>query len=230
MKTPPIVYGIISLCILLVVIFFLSHNSAVAPIVENPRISTSTPEIPSNTQTIHPYGLANAGLSEKIVFTDFSLIPIKVIQDNRCPFDVQCITAGTVSLQIDIIKAKETISQTLEIGESIPFDEFTVTLKDVAPATKSTTTIQPSDYRFYFSVSKKNTVAENPVQGGCFIGGCSSEVCSDKPDVASTCIYHESYACYKTAKCERQQNGQCGWTASKELSMCLDTANKPQAM
>ncbi len=57
--------------------------------------------------------------------------------------------------------------------------------------------------------------------GKCFIGGCSSEICSDKQNVASTCIYKEEFACYKTAVCARQQNGQCGWTQTAILSACL---------
>ncbi len=55
----------------------------------------------------------------------------------------------------------------------------------------------------------------------CYVGGCSAQICSDSPDVASTCEYREQYACYKTAKCERQSNGQCGWTQSAELKACI---------
>jgi hypothetical protein len=57
--------------------------------------------------------------------------------------------------------------------------------------------------------------------GKCYIGGCSSQICSDQPDMASTCEWREEYACYKTAKCERQASGACGWTATAELNICL---------
>jgi hypothetical protein len=60
--------------------------------------------------------------------------------------------------------------------------------------------------------------------GGCYIGGCSSQVCSDDPNVITTCEYREEYACYRTAKCERQPDGQCGWTPTPELNMCLQNA------
>lgn len=59
------------------------------------------------------------------------------------------------------------------------------------------------------------------VSGGCFIGGCSSQICSDQEGMMSTCEYKEEYACYKTAKCERQTSGQCGWTQTAELAACL---------
>jgi membrane-bound inhibitor of C-type lysozyme len=58
----------------------------------------------------------------------------------------------------------------------------------------------------------------------CYVGGCSGHICSDDPDVVSTCEWHESYACYDTATCERQVSGECGWTETAELTQCLQNA------
>ncbi len=60
--------------------------------------------------------------------------------------------------------------------------------------------------------------------GACYKGGCSGQLCSDNPDMASTCEYREEYACYQSAVCERQTNGQCGWTETNALKMCLSNA------
>lgn len=57
-------------------------------------------------------------------------------------------------------------------------------------------------------------------QKPCIITGCSSHICADGP-IISTCKYLPKYACYKTAKCERQEDGRCGWTGSPTLSQCL---------
>lgn len=65
------------------------------------------------------------------------------------------------------------------------------------------------------------TTPTKPVAGKCYVGGCSSQLCTDQPDAVSNCMYLESYACYKTATCERQTNDQCGWTQTPELSACL---------
>jgi hypothetical protein len=54
----------------------------------------------------------------------------------------------------------------------------------------------------------------------CKKTGCSGELCSDQ-DVASTCQWSDSYACYQTATCERQANGSCGFTQTAELTQCL---------
>lgn len=67
-----------------------------------------------------------------------------------------------------------------------------------------------------------------PAAGGCVIGGCSAQLCTDEADgpAVSDCMYRAEYACYKQSKCERQANGQCGWTPSAALTTCL--ANPPE--
>lgn len=76
-------------------------------------------------------------------------------------------------------------------------------------------------------IEKEQSTPQVPsVLSGCFVGGCSSQICSDQSNGAiSTCEWIERYACYQTAKCERQTNGQCGWTETAALKMCLDSAN-----
>ena len=60
--------------------------------------------------------------------------------------------------------------------------------------------------------------------GKCFVGGCSGQACSGEEGVITTCEFREEYACYKTAVCERQPSGECGWTKTAELKSCLDNA------
>ncbi len=64
-------------------------------------------------------------------------------------------------------------------------------------------------------------------QARCYVGGCSGQICSDQPDMVSTCEYREAYGCYKStgAKCERQSTGQCGWTQTTELAQCIQKAD-----
>jgi hypothetical protein len=59
------------------------------------------------------------------------------------------------------------------------------------------------------------------VAPSCFIGGCSGQVCSDRQGVISTCEWRPEYACYQSATCERQADGQCGWTQTTALLQCL---------
>lgn len=57
-------------------------------------------------------------------------------------------------------------------------------------------------------------------RGGCTIMGCSGHICADG-NVITTCEYKPEYACYEQAVCERQANGQCGWTLTAAMGRCL---------
>lgn len=59
-------------------------------------------------------------------------------------------------------------------------------------------------------------------QNGCVITGCSSQVCADSEQITD-CAYREEYACYESAVCERQSDGNCGWTITDELRVCLES-------
>ena len=54
----------------------------------------------------------------------------------------------------------------------------------------------------------------------CMKTGCSRTICSDH-NVISTCEWRPEYACYQKATCERQADGNCGFTRTRELTSCL---------
>ena len=69
---------------------------------------------------------------------------------------------------------------------------------------------------------------EEPPGEGCVRAGCSDHLCVDEGvDIASTCEWRPVYACYQQATCERQQNGQCGFTPTHELVECLEHFTQP---
>lgn len=55
----------------------------------------------------------------------------------------------------------------------------------------------------------------------CYVGGCGGQTCSDQPGLVSTCQWRPEYACYQTAVCEEQVEGECGWTETEALAACL---------
>jgi hypothetical protein len=65
---------------------------------------------------------------------------------------------------------------------------------------------------------------EQRVTGSCFVGGCSGQICSDESGVMSTCEWRPEYQCYQNARCERQNDGLCGWTQTQELLQCLSSS------
>jgi eight-cysteine-cluster-containing protein len=61
------------------------------------------------------------------------------------------------------------------------------------------------------------------VAPACQITGCSGHVCAAAgEDIVTTCEWLEEYACYRTASCEVQADGRCGWTQTDELRSCLE--------
>ncbi|MGZ5626995.1 MAG: hypothetical protein ACXWFA_09755 [Methylobacter sp.] len=85
--------------------------------------------------------------------------------------------------------------------------------------------INGGDYAGSFTLTKDNRFATDNLipLGGCVVSGCSGQLCVEASGegVATTCEYREEYACYKTAACERQASGQCGWTETPTLAQCL---------
>ncbi|MEM9195340.1 MAG: hypothetical protein AAGF12_39585, partial [Myxococcota bacterium] len=56
----------------------------------------------------------------------------------------------------------------------------------------------------------------------CYVVGCSSEICSADPGLPSTCDVQPEFECYRDATCELQGDGQCAWTDTPDLRMCLE--------
>src|SRR5688500_9677639 len=78
--------------------------------------------------------------------------------------------------------------------------------------------------------SKQKPAEENGGGGGteltaCVASGCSGTVCVEQgSEVVTTCEHKPEYDCYKSAACERQSDGSCGWTQSDGLKTCIDSA------
>lgn len=59
----------------------------------------------------------------------------------------------------------------------------------------------------------------------CIKTGCSGEICADEEKM-STCDYRPEYECYKKAACERQADGNCGFTQTAEVKTCIASKRK----
>lgn len=74
--------------------------------------------------------------------------------------------------------------------------------------------------QFYQRAGSGGTSSGGDQNKPCFKTGCSGQVCADE-EVVTTCEWRAEYECYRTAKCERQANGKCGFTDTPELRRCL---------
>jgi eight-cysteine-cluster-containing protein len=96
----------------------------------------------------------------------------------------------------------------------------TPTISNVPLAETSPAVIDGGELPFVSTLSPQN---KPTTTADCVIGGCSSQLCLDvlENDMVTTCEWREHYACYRTAVCEPQINGHCGWTKDKEFTQCL---------
>ncbi len=96
---------------------------------------------------------------------------------------------------------------------------FTETIATRSP-TPTPTPSPTKDLNTSMDEVKEDEELETTVKDGCVIGGCNSEICAEV-EMDSICVFRPEATCYKTAICERQEDGECGWTQTTELQACL---------
>ena len=97
-----------------------------------------------------------AGFGQTITDNDIRISPLSLVADSRCPKDVNCIQAGTVSVLLELKKEGETKKATMNLGESVQFGSMNIKLNTVNPEKYSKVVILPEDYRFEFLVTAGN--------------------------------------------------------------------------
>jgi hypothetical protein len=192
----------------------VSSNRVNEPIIsENPEdVGGETIIDPINGQpsNIKAFGKeVKMAEKETVTFSDGLVVSLFDINDSRCKEGLQCIWQGELSGTFRVSSGKMSGEREVILGTErngvVKINDYTFTLKDATP----------------ISITYIVTYQKTLTGGPCYVGGCSGHICSDEKDVASTCEYKEEYACYKTAKCERQTSGQCGWTQTPTLQACL---------
>ncbi len=91
-------------------------------------------------------------MNEKIVRGDWIVFPGDIVEESRCPLDVQCIQAGTVRVRLSISIKNVITTDVVTLGKPLQVGTHTVTLTDVTPLKKAGETILPSSYRFTFEI------------------------------------------------------------------------------
>ena len=186
----------------------------------NTDTGTNTGGSPSPVET----GALKLGASKTI--NGVTITPLSIVEDSRCPADARCFWAGRIVVSTKLSSGSLISTEEMEVGAEKKFGGKLITLTSATPypGELGPRPIKPEEYRFEYAVTDKP--ASFPVQPSqaCYTGGCSGQICTDTPGLASTCEYREEYACYRTAKCERQTNGQCGWTPTAELQACINNA------
>ncbi len=119
--------------------------------------SATVPPKPATTPSdiiILKNGQGTLKLNQTGTFGNFSITPIAVVEDSRCPSDVQCIWAGRARIMFKVkIGNSNGFEKELEVGKSAHDSDFVYELKDVSPQAMSTHAIANGEYRFSIRVS-----------------------------------------------------------------------------
>lgn len=85
---------------------------------------------------------------------DVTIEPTSLVEDSRCPANVQCVSAGRFIANVILTTNAGTVTRQMQLGrgESIPGGQ-TVTLTSVAPAAFAGGTPKVDTYRLTFTVS-----------------------------------------------------------------------------
>lgn len=98
----------------------------------------------------------DVSLGETIAAYGVRLTPEVVLEDSRCPSDVQCVWAGTVRLEARLEGGLGVTIQEFTLGTPITTEAEVVTLVSVEPyPTAPGGAISPEEYRFRFEITKR---------------------------------------------------------------------------
>lgn len=118
----------------------VAHAPEPLPVENGTVVATTTNALPTSTTV-------EVGLHQAVTVGGWSVTVVRVLEDSRCPTDVQCIQAGTVRIGVSLNGASS--EQILALGKQASLaDGSLVTLTAVSPTKISTTPIAESDYRF----------------------------------------------------------------------------------
>lgn len=100
---------------------------------------------------VHDDGTSRARLGQTVQVSGVNVTPLEVLEDSRCPANVQCVWAGRLRLKARVEAIGASSEHELTVGEAQDIGSGTLTITDVRPARVDGRTIWPEDYRFGFS-------------------------------------------------------------------------------
>ena len=103
-------------------------------------------------------------LNKKVSAQGFSITPLEIMEDSRCPTDVVCVWEGTFKLKTLLGKNDVSREVILTLGLPTIFVGKKFILEQVTPEANSKKPILPEDYIFDFSLEKNNLTTSSTIQ------------------------------------------------------------------
>lgn len=84
-----------------------------------------------------------------------TLTPVEVLEDSRCPADVNCIQAGTVRLEATLSDVSGESTKIFTLGQATTTPTHEIVLSRVSPERESQTELSEEEYLFYFDIKRR---------------------------------------------------------------------------
>lgn len=107
----------------------------------------------ATTPPLKTTGTPTAGLGQTANVESLLATPVAVIEDSRCPEDVQCVWAGRLVVRTEVRGGSWTKTLDLTMGTGQHVADGEITLVNAEPAKNSTRPVKPDDYLFTYSFS-----------------------------------------------------------------------------
>ena len=98
-------------------------------------------------------GSSEARLGEMVNLGGPKVTVLRVLEDSRCPVEVDCVWAGRIKVSVKIELGSKTTEGELASDQPLPVADGLLTLVSATPAKSSQRTIAPGDYRFALKFS-----------------------------------------------------------------------------
>lgn len=114
--------------------------------------STATSSAPATSGS--PINGVALSIGESRAIGGVNITLNRIVSDSRCPVDVRCIQAG--SLTVNLTLQGELDTETADVSSQSPhqFGSYLVSITKISPEKKSSTAYDPSSFRVSFSVTK----------------------------------------------------------------------------
>lgn len=128
-------------------------GTSTAPYMEGPK---SPPPADGEVAVESPKTI-ETGINEGASALGVTITPLEVLEDSRCPADVQCVWAGRVRVRATLETASGKNEQIIISNTPVMTDAKKITLVRIEPEARANTEEQPSAYRFYFEIKEQGS-------------------------------------------------------------------------
>jgi hypothetical protein len=100
-------------------------------------------------------GSVNVDYGQTVTYSGLSIKFASILEDSRCPIDVNCIQAGTVRVETELTSESVSYEKAFTLGEAVLVAGRRITLVQVEPYMQTGIEITDKEYRLTFKIMNK---------------------------------------------------------------------------